>query len=106
MDHFNDIQRQRGEPYVKPKSRTSAGALVWFELMDLRSVITCPACGEKEEEIMPTDFCQWYYDCSFCGELLRPKKVIVVCFVPTEVIRAHPSRAAKAVARSQPVLDA
>ena len=54
MDHFNDIQRQRGEPYVKPKSRTSAGALVWFELMDLRSVITCPACGEKEEEIMPT----------------------------------------------------
>ena len=74
MDHFNDIQRQRGEPYVKPKSRTSAGALVWFELMDLRRVITCPACGEKEEEIMPTDFCQWYYDCSFCGELLRPKK--------------------------------
>ena len=38
-----------------------------------------------------------------CSDL---KKVIVVRFVPTEVIRAHPSRAAKAVARSQPVLDA
>ncbi|MBA1446212.1 MAG: hypothetical protein JMN24_11465 [gamma proteobacterium endosymbiont of Lamellibrachia anaximandri] len=38
-----------------------------------RSVITCPQCGHRAEEEMPTDACQWYYECAGCGELLRPK---------------------------------
>lgn len=39
----------------------------------LQSTITCPACGHQETETMPTDACQFYYDCKGCGALLRPK---------------------------------
>lgn len=37
------------------------------------SKITCPECGHVETEIMPTDACQWFYDCKGCGALLKPK---------------------------------
>jgi hypothetical protein len=37
------------------------------------STITCPACGAAKTETMPTDACQYFYECTGCGELLRPK---------------------------------
>jgi hypothetical protein len=37
------------------------------------SVITCPKCGHSKEEKMPTDACQYFYECEKCGELLKPK---------------------------------
>jgi hypothetical protein len=37
------------------------------------SVITCPKCGWQETETMPTDACQFFYDCQGCGAVLRPK---------------------------------
>lgn len=37
------------------------------------SVITCPQCGRQDRQRMPTDACQYYYDCTGCGELLKPK---------------------------------
>jgi hypothetical protein len=40
----------------------------------LESEITCPACGHKKNEVMPTDACQWYYECGSCHELLKPKQ--------------------------------
>ncbi|AUD79505.1 hypothetical protein CW740_09745 [Kangiella profundi] len=40
----------------------------------LESTITCPQCGEKSEEIMPTNFCQWFYECPNCKTLLKPLK--------------------------------
>ncbi len=42
--------------------------------IELISTITCPACGHAETETMPTDACQWYYDCKGCGALLKPKQ--------------------------------
>jgi hypothetical protein len=39
----------------------------------LESTITCPNCGTAKAETMPTDACQFFYDCTGCGELLRPK---------------------------------
>ncbi|WP_456316082.1 GDCCVxC domain-containing (seleno)protein [Roseicella aerolata] len=41
-------------------------------MMELRSKITCPACGRQETETMPTDACQFFYDCKGCGTVLRP----------------------------------
>lgn len=41
--------------------------------LQLRSVITCPACGHREAEVMPTDACQYFYDCKGCGVLLKPR---------------------------------
>ena len=39
----------------------------------LRSVITCPACGGAVEEEMPTNACMYFYECTHCKMLLRPK---------------------------------
>ncbi len=37
------------------------------------SLLTCPECGHAEDEVMPTDACQYFYDCKGCGALLKPK---------------------------------
>ena len=37
------------------------------------SVVTCPECGHQEAEKMPTDTCQWFYECKSCGEVIKPK---------------------------------
>ncbi|MGY5450534.1 GDCCVxC domain-containing (seleno)protein [Agarivorans sp. MS3-6] len=39
----------------------------------LESEITCPNCGHKKVEMMPTNACQWYYPCEQCQQLLTPK---------------------------------
>lgn len=41
--------------------------------MELTSTIICPECGRRETETMPTNACQFFYDCKGCGALLRPK---------------------------------
>lgn len=38
----------------------------------LESVITCPHCGTAKKELMPTDSCLFFYECSGCHRLLRP----------------------------------
>ena len=37
------------------------------------STLTCPACGHIKTERMPTDYCQWLYECESCHALLKPK---------------------------------
>jgi hypothetical protein len=37
------------------------------------SLITCPICKASKTEIMPTDACQFFYECAECKTLLRPK---------------------------------
>jgi hypothetical protein len=39
----------------------------------LESVLTCPHCGYAKCERMPTDCCQYFYECTHCEALLRPK---------------------------------
>ena len=41
--------------------------------VEVDSVITCPQCGFAKRETMPTDACQFYYECEGCKALLRPK---------------------------------
>lgn len=38
-----------------------------------RSTITCPLCGHRKTETMPTDACQYFYDCEGCHAVLKPK---------------------------------
>ena len=38
-----------------------------------RSTLTCPACGARATETMPTDACQYFYDCPACAAVLKPK---------------------------------
>lgn len=42
--------------------------------VNLESEVTCPFCGHKKIEKMPTDACQWYYECESCHELLKPRQ--------------------------------
>lgn len=54
--------------------------------MKLESIITCPHCGFKKQETMPTDACQFFYECTNCKEVLRPKpgECCVFCTYGTE----------------------
>jgi len=42
-------------------------------VMQLDSTITCPKCGHQAIETMPTDACQFFYNCKGCNERLKPK---------------------------------
>ena len=35
--------------------------------------ITCPNCGASAEETMPTNCCVFFYECTACRAMLRPK---------------------------------
>ncbi|HNO76393.1 GDCCVxC domain-containing (seleno)protein [Nitrosomonas mobilis] len=39
----------------------------------LGSDLTCPSCGFIKQETMPTDACLYFYECTNCNALLRPK---------------------------------
>lgn len=42
-------------------------------LTALVSTITCPFCAHRKTETMPTDACQYFYDCAGCHAVLKPK---------------------------------
>lgn len=41
--------------------------------IELQSMLTCPNCGFQKMETMPTDACQFFYECSNCKKILKPK---------------------------------
>lgn len=40
----------------------------------IESTITCPVCGTSKLVTMPTDACQYFYECTGCHTVLRPKQ--------------------------------
>jgi hypothetical protein len=40
--------------------------------IEKRSTLTCPECGGRTTEIMPTDACQYFHDCPHCAVVLKP----------------------------------
>jgi len=42
-------------------------------IVERYSVLTCPQCGAARREEMPTDACQFFYECTTCHVVLRPK---------------------------------
>lgn len=51
-----------------------------FELIS-HSTITCPQCGHRSTDRMPTNACQYFYDCRGCGAVLKalPGDCCVYC---------------------------
>ncbi len=49
------------------------------------STLTCPACGARATETMPTNACWFFYDCLACGARLKPTrgKCCVFCVYGT-----------------------
>ena len=39
-----------------------------------QSTITCPSCGHSKTEEMPTNACQYFYECENCKTVLKPKQ--------------------------------
>ncbi|MCX6296245.1 MAG: hypothetical protein NTX97_09290 [Bacteroidetes bacterium] len=44
------------------------------KLVELNTILTCPICGNIENETMPTDACVYFYECNKCKTLLKPFK--------------------------------
>ena len=42
--------------------------------IQLKSEIACPDCGHKKVEDMPTNACQFFYECENCITVLKPKE--------------------------------
>lgn len=40
--------------------------------VELKSTLSCPNCGHKKDELMPTDACQYFYECENCKIILKP----------------------------------
>jgi hypothetical protein len=59
----------------------------------LDSILTCPACGFAKSETMPTDACQFYYECTNCGALLRPNKGDCCVFCSFGSVKCPPKQA-------------
>jgi len=72
---------------LRPKAAAKTGAA-------LESVITCPNCGHKQRETMPSDACVFFYDCKGCGAVLRPKQGDCCVFCSYGSVKCPPVQAA------------
>lgn len=41
-------------------------------IVESMSLLTCPHCGHAKRELMPSDACQFFYECERCHAVLRP----------------------------------
>ena len=70
-----------------------------MENVELNSELTCPECGHRVIETMPTDNCQFYYECKGCGVLLRPKPGDCCVFCSYGTVPCPPIQQARAEGR-------
>lgn len=63
--------------------------------MKLKSVLRCPECGSEKEEVMPVDSCVYFYACSGCGALLRPRTGDCCVFCSYGTVRCPPQQSAQ-----------
>ncbi len=58
--------------------------------VELQSNITCPSCGFQKEETMPTDACQFFYECENCRTRIRPKQGDCCVFCSYGTVKCPP----------------
>ena len=39
-----------------------------------KTKLTCPECGTAQDAEMPTDACQFFYECASCRAVLKPEQ--------------------------------
>lgn len=82
--HLDDSERWTTLLYAGMFGLLAATLINWYRIrrhkrnhpqseMQLQSIITCPSCGHQKEETMPTDACQYFYECEHCRTGLKPK---------------------------------
>lgn len=60
----------------------------------LESTLTCPRCGARRTERMPTDACQFFYECQACKATLRPKRGDCCVFCSYGSVKCPPMQTA------------
>ena len=71
--------------------RASTGSVSMEPLLD--SALTCPECGHVKHETMPTDACQFFYECANCKILLRPLRGDCCVFCSFGSVKCPPVQA-------------
>ena len=66
---------------------------------ELQSVLTCPECGHIKPEDMPTDACQFFYECERCKTVLRPKAGDCCVFCSYGSVKCPPVQAQRGCSR-------
>jgi hypothetical protein len=56
----------------------------------LESTLTCPECGTRAVEEMPTDACVFFYACRSCRTVLTPKSGDCCVFCSYGSVRCPP----------------
>ena len=64
--------------------------------MQLSSTLTCPGCGHRATETMPTDSCRILYECQSCGRPMRPRPGDCCVFCSYGDVPCPPIQAARA----------
>ena len=59
-------------------------------MIEYYSTITCPSCAWKKKEKMSKDSCLYFYKCSNCNALLKPKQKICCIFCSYGDIKCPP----------------
>jgi hypothetical protein len=72
----------------------------------LESTLTCPHCGRQGVETMPTDACQYLYECPGCGVLLKPERGDCCVFCSYGTVPCPPVQAARRAGRAPDCCDA
>jgi hypothetical protein len=63
--------------------------------LTLQSVINCPYCSFQKEETMPIDACQYFYQCTDCGQILKPKAGDCCVFCSYGTVKCPPMQHSK-----------
>lgn len=81
--------------YKRTKIHGSCNTCVIVEgkTFELMSTITCPICGYEKEEKMPTDSCQYFYECENCKNILKPKQGDCCVFCSYGSVKCPPIQA-------------
>ena len=45
-----------------------------MDKIKLKSKITCPSCGFNKVQSMPENACLYFYECTNCAKIIKPKK--------------------------------
>jgi hypothetical protein len=59
------------------------------------NILTCPNCGHKKEEVMPTDACVYFYECEECKMNLKPKPGDCCVYCSYGTVKCPPIQAGK-----------
>lgn len=71
--HLCACQSHTEEKSEQPATQEAKTDSVVTKEIVAQSEITCPECGHKKTETLPTEVCQLSYTCENCKTVLHPK---------------------------------